>query len=382
MKKTLFVMLIASLLCFATACTSQTSGTQSAVSVSNETESVKSEPVSAAESQTVSETSDEASELTAQADSENQKLIDETIEDYEFEGVIYAEKGGAPFVSFASGTLENGDSITVDTPMPIGSVSKQFCAAAVLLLQEQNKLSIDDTLDKYFPDYAEGKNISLKNLLSMRSGIPEVTSNDDVVVSIDKTEKENTDSIKEWIFKQPLQFEPDSRFEYVNANYFLLADVVEQVSGEKYIDFLRSSFFEPLGMKHTGSIGELDSSPEWANGVDFQQVDRQPGLTNGCGDLISTTADMTTWINALAEGKSISKDSYKAMTTSYSDEQYGYGMYTSIKGGVGHYGAIGIYSAFDYINEDNDFVMIVFSNSIYPLEMTGLSNDLIIDLMT
>lgn len=388
MKKRMFALLFASLLCCSCACSSQNmsdnipSDIQTVSVVSESVSKTDTEEASETESRNESEKAEESTDITSQTDPEIQKLLDEYVDDYEFEGVIYAEKDGSPYVSFAIGELENGDEISVDTPMPVGSVSKQVCAAAVLLLRDQGKLSVDDMIDKYFHDYPQANKITVADLLSMRAGIPEMTAdgNEDLV-SVDKTEAENVAAIKKWVFAQPLSFEPGKRFEYVNTNYFLLSDIVSQVSGEKYVDFLRSNFFEPLGMTHTGVIGELDSSPKLANVCNFQQLDRQPGLTNGCGDIISNAADMKTWIKALASGKVISEESYKAMTTSYSDEQYGYGMYTSIKGGVGHYGAIGIYSAFDYINVDNDFVMIVFSDSVYPPRMTGLSNDLIDDLM-
>ena len=318
----------------------------------------------------------ELSAVAKETDPKFKQALDECIEDYEFEGIIYAEKGGDPIAVYSSGKLENGDDITIDTPMPIGSVSKQFCAAAVMLLAEEGKLTIDDTLDKYFPDYPEGGRLTIKDLLSMRSGIPEVTE-DSELVTIDKTEEENRNSIKELTFEQQLMFEPGTKFQYANINYFLLSDIVEQVTGMKYGDYLRSSFFTPLGMMHTGMIGELDGSPEWADGVDFDQIDKQPGLTNGCGDIISNALDISTWIKALSAGEVISQESYKAMTTSYSEEGYGFGMYTNISGGVGHYGAIGIYSAFDYINEDTSFTLVTFSNTIYPLEMTPFSNDII-----
>lgn len=243
-------------------------------------------------------------------------------EENEFEGVVYAVENGKPVASYAKGTLENGKEITLDSPMPLGSVSKQFCAAAIMLLQDQGKLSVSDTLDKYYPDYAEGKKLSLHNLLSMRSGIPELTEENSDVVKEDATEEENVASIKKWLFSQPLMFEPDSEFVYTNTNFLLLADIVEQVSGKKYVDFLRENFFEPLGMTHTGFIIELGSSPSWAQGNIYKQVDTQPGLTKGAGDLISNAADVTAWINALSSGKVISAEAYKAMTTDYSPEEH------------------------------------------------------------
>ena len=342
------IILSALMLCTAVAC-SQQNGTGSS-------DTTTAEPTTA------------AATAAAAAQSEVQTAVEKTIEENELEGVVYAVKDGSPIASFAAGTLENGEEITLDTPLPIGSVSKQFCAAAVLLLQEQGKLSIDDTVDKYYPEYSEGKKITVKNLLSMRSGVPEMTAEgNENLVSNDNSEAENTAAIKAWIFKQPLDFEPG---------------IVEQVAEKPYAEFLRDSFFTPLGMAHTGTIGELAGSPEWANGVTFKQVDTQPGLTKGCGDIISNAADMTLWLNALSGGKAVSAESYSAMTTDYSPEEYyGFGMFLELSGGVGHYGAIGIYSAFDYINTDKNLTLFVACNNINPIEMNGVAADLTEDVL-
>ena len=368
MKKILAVILSAMIVCAVSGCANG----------KNESSASKAETTSSTEAATEAVT--EATAATANP--EVPKEMEETIKANEFEGVIYAVENGTPVASFAKGTTENGNKITLDTPLPIGSVSKQFCAAAVLLLQEQGKLSVKDTLDKYYPDYAQGKKITLHNLLSMRSGIPEITEESGADVTDSHTEAENVAIIKDWVFRQKLTSEPDTAFEYANINYFLLADIVQQVSGKEYVTFLRENFFAPLGMNHTGLICELSSSPEWANGNVYKQVDTQPGLTKGAGDIISNAADLTAWINALSSGKAISADSFKAMTTDYSpDVHYGYGMYLELSGGVGHYGAIGIYSAFDYINTDKKLTLAVISNSIDPVSITGLAGDLLTDLM-
>ena len=359
MKRILGLLLTAIMLCACTSCTAD-------------------EPL-IAETSSPTETAAEAPTVSA----ERAAALTEMIDDYGFEGVIYAVENGSPLLSYASGTLENGDTITIDSPMPIGSVSKQFCAAAILLLRDEGKLSLSNTLDVYFPDYAEGQRITIHNLLSMRAGIPEMTleGNEDLV-TVDHTEEQNIAAILNWLYQQPLTFEPDERFAYTNLNYFMLCLIVQQVSGMKYIDFLRENFFDPLGMTHTGSIIELADDPDWAQGLTYRQVDLQPGLTNGCGDLISNAADMTVWIRALSGAKVISAESYRAMTADYSPEDgYGYGMFTDIAGGVGHYGAIGIYSSFDYINEEKDFSLFLCSNTIYPLAAQGLADDLLEILM-
>lgn len=366
MKKALAILLSAIIICAASGCASDSGSSKADSDTTEAASSVETVP-----------------EATAvAADPAVTPEIEETIRLNEFEGVIYAVKDGKPVVSYAEGTLENGTEITLDSPLPVGSVSKQFCAAAILLLQEQGKLSVNDTLDKYYPEYAHGKEISIHNLLSMRSGIPELTPEAGDIVTMENTEAENVAAIREWLFSQPLTFEPDSMFAYTNTAYSLLSDIAEQVSGQKYIDFLRGNFFTPLGMTHTGSISELSSSPSWAQGNIYQQVDTIPGLTRGCGDLISNAADITVWLNALDSGKVISTESFRAMTENYSPDAapYGYGMYLELEGGVGHYGNIGIYSSFDYINTDKNITLAVLSNSIEPIAIQGLANDLLIDL--
>ena len=262
MKKILAVLLSLMLIGAASGCSSQKNESNAAADAANDTTAAQ-------------ETSAAAPGATAAAaDPALPKGMEETIQLHGFEGVIYATENGKPVASYAKGTLENGTEITLDSPLPIGSVSKQFCAAAILLLQEQGKLSVSDTLDKYFPDYAQGKSLTLHNLLSMRSGIPELTEESGSDVTMENTEAQNVAAIKKWVFSQPLTFEPDEMFAYCNVNYFLLADIVEQVSGQKYTDFLRGSFFTPLGMTHSGFIGELPDSPAWAQGNTYEKVER------------------------------------------------------------------------------------------------------------
>ena len=352
MKKTLSLILVALLLGSCCACSSDSNTDTS--------------PTSTVQSETTTENITDTSALTVATTTVNDEKIQkalEKLEEYEFEGVVYVTKDGNPYFSFAKGTLEDGTPITLDTPMPIGSVSKQFCACAIMLLQEQGKLSVNDTLEKYFPEYTTGKDITLHNLLSMRSGIHEMNFD---LTSVDKTAKENTTALLEDIFSRKLTSPPDKMFEYINANYFLLGNIVEKVSGKTYIDFLRENFFEPLGMTHTGSIDELPNKPQWADGHTYTQIDSQPGLTKGAGDIISNCSDMHLWLEALYTGKSISSESYKAMTTSHSSEiPYGYALNLNYEGdGIGHAGLIGSYTAQDYISETHRMTIFMDSNTV------------------
>ncbi|MGN0476015.1 MAG: serine hydrolase domain-containing protein [Ruminococcus sp.] len=316
---------------------------------------------------------------------EVKKNMDSILEKKSFEGIVCLTENGSVVYQSVTGKDEKGSDLTIDSAMYIGSISKQFCSSAILFLRDQGKLSVDDTLDKYFSEYKYGKDITLKNLLSMRSGISDMAGNVKGI-SADKTEDENTEIIKKWIFSQPLEFEPDSSIMYCNSNYFLLANIVEQVSEQSYEDFIRENFFEPLGMTHSGFIKDVKDEPEWAKGLTYDTFtlgEDSQGLTKGAGDIVSNASDMDKWMTGLSTGKLISLDSYREMTTNYSTETtkgYGYGMFVSFFGGVGHSGLIGNYTSFDYINEEKGYNLFVSSNNNY-MGIESLPSELLGDLI-
>lgn len=364
MKKVFAVLLSSLLLCSAAACSQggksgSPDGTTAAVTeaATEEVTEEATEAVTAPEPQ-----------ITAANDDIEMMLG--ALKGMDFSGVVYAERDGEPIAVYVGGVLDNRVPVALDTPMPVGSITKQFCAASILLLQEQGKLSVEDTLDKYYPDYQYGDKITLHNLLSMRSGVvnfDEKTPSD--LISMEKTDAENTDALLGWVFEQPLNFEPDTKYEYSNFNYVLLANIAEKATGERWNDFMRESFFEPLGMEHTGFVDELADSPAWAEGFAYQPSQLspgiEPGVAKGAGSVISTAADMTKWMNSLTSGKIISEESYQAMTTAYSTtgNGYGYGLMTDFGGGVGHFGNIGIFTAGDYIYEKKNITLFVASNA-------------------
>lgn len=311
---------------------------------------------------------------------DHQALFEQTLKDYKFEGIAYAVKGDEEFV-YVCGENETGTVFTKDMIIPVGSVSKQFCAADILLLQEQGKLSIEDTLDKYFPEYSEGSKMTLRQMMCMRSGI--TTYNEDIydVVSFDSTYEENSDKIIEWLFAQPLVFEPDEGYHYSNGAYYLLATIVEKVTGERYIDHLRANVLEPVGMKHTGSIDEMAAGAEWTNGVSYKNVDLQPGVTKGGGDIITTAGDITLWMNALTDGTILSEESYELMTTDYTPaEGYGLGIRVNFFGGIGHPGQIGSYVSMECADENYDLTFFLSGDTIGVNDVGMMSTELIRNL--
>jgi len=289
--------------------------------------------------------------------------IDEKLERMNLEGIVYITHGDDVVYSTAIGKNEKGTDLTIESPRYIDSVSKQFCATAIMMLKEQNKLSVDDTLDKYFPEYEIGKDITIKNLLTMRSGIPDL-GNGAQTFSPKDNESDNIDSIKEWIFNQQLIFEPDTKMEYSNTNYSLLAYIVESVSGQSYNDFIRENIFKPLEMNNSGFVNEVADNPYFSKDLTYETLTahEDKGTAKGAGDVVSTASDMDKWMTGLMSGKIISQESYIEMTTDHSPdfvEHYGYGLSGMYKKGFGHLGSIGNFMALDYFNEELGYNIFV-----------------------
>lgn len=315
--------------------------------------------------------------------SEMKSKLDKAFEDNECEGSAYITENGKSVYEYASGKDLSGKDITVDTPLPVGSVSKQFCAAAIVKLSEEGKLSLDDKLDKYFPDFKEAGKVTLHNLLSMRSGILDVVNHGDLSsINPGGTYDENRKAVQDIILNTRLTADPDSAYEYSNSNYILLSAVTEQVTGEKYIDYLRKTFLDPLGMKNTGSADEFEKeTPKWANGIDYKDI---VGVATGAGDIISPATDMDKWMSGLKGGKVLSAEGFKKMTTDYSQDSgssYGYGFELNVKGGIGHNGAIALngtnFTAFDYIGEENSYNMILECSNYSPGDLEALCGDVL-----
>ncbi len=303
----------------------------------------------------------QTAETTAPTEITELNITDEIIAEIEeelsnFDGIVYITHDGEVIYSQANGKDDCGNELTTETPMYIGSVSKQFCATAIMILKEQGKLSVDNTIDKYFPEYEHGKNITIKNLLTMRSGIHEMLGGVQGY-SADKPESENIAIIKDWIFKQPLDFEPDTKCEYSNTNFFLLGNIVEIVSGQHYNDFVRENIFEPFEMNHSGFVSEVKDNDFFSNSLTYETFtvgEDADGICKGAGDIVTTAPDMDKWMTGLTSGKVISEESYREMTEDYSldsEENYGYGLMWLYKKGIGHMGKIGKYMAVDYLNE-------------------------------
>ena len=173
-------------------------------------------------------------------------------------------------------------------------------------------------------------------------------------------------------------FEPGTAFRYSNSNYILLADIVEQVSGQYYNDFLREHIFDPLDMRHTGLVTEIPDSPAWAEKLiaddDVEEV-KIKGVAKGAGDIVSNAPDMVKWMEGLSDGRIVSADTLQEMTTDYSPdygEKYGYGLTQMFAGGAGHEGTVSTYSSIDYSNMEKGYSFSCDSNGSDPGNLATL----------
>lgn len=291
--------------------------------------------------------------------------LDAVLEKHNFEGIVSLTHHGEVVYSSVTGTNDLGEPLTMDSPMYIGSMSKQFCATAILQLRDQGKLSLEDPLSMYFPECTYEQTPTLKHLLTMRSGLQrDITPMwEEPEAYINKTDAENWAFCIEWVFSQPLKFEPGSRFDYSNVNYTLLSRIVESISEQAYEDYIRQNILEPVGMSHTGFVDEIPSQPDWAKGLNNENllpVDRIQNSTQGCGDLATTSVDFHLWMTALRSGQVISEETYQEMTTNYTPEQphirgYGYGLEGAMRNGWGHGGNIGNYSSYGYFFPESGY---------------------------
>lgn len=289
---------------------------------------------------------------------------------YNFEGIVYLTHHGQVVYRYVSGTNDLGQPLTIESPMYICSVSKQFCAAAILMLRDQGKLRLEDRLSKYFPSYTIGRNITLKDLLTMRSGI--VRDVDPMLAKPERyailTPEEQEKAFKGYVFNHPLLFDPGTDYAYSNNGYRLLSYVVEKVSGRNYEDFIRLNIFEPLGMTHSGFHTEVPEHPEWGLTYDNIMATGQiPILAQGSGGIVTTAADLDKWMTALRTGKVISMKSYREMTTGYSvipetELSYGYGLQSSIRDGWGHDGINQSYTSRIFFSEAYDLNFYIVTN--------------------
>lgn len=224
--------------------------------------------------------------------------------------------------------------LSPDMAMPIGSMTKQFTAVAVMLLAEGGKLSVSDPITRYLPKYpTNGKTITIENLLTHTSGIPDYATTPDWPSNMGH--EVSTHVLLDTFSQRPLDFEPGTKYEYSNSNYILLGAIIEKVSGLPYAKFLEQRIFRPLGMNDTGYASRLRGNTSLAAGHTLVEggfvhsPHFSPSQLYSAGGILSTVDDLARWSKAIDAGRLLSAAGWKRVITPYrpreGTSEYGYG---------------------------------------------------------
>ncbi len=298
--------------------------------------------------------------------------MDAEVQAHQFQGAVLVVRDGEPLLRSAYGPA-NAELEVLNTPetrFRLGSITKPFTAMAVLLLRDQGKFDLDDSIGKHLKDAPKHwNNVTIRHLLTHTSGIPSFTGFTDYP----KRMHEPT-SVADMIGRfhdHPLEFTPGGKFAYSNSGYFLLGALIEEVSGQSYEQFLSESVLTPLGLENTGYDRLQSNIPHRASG----HVRRPDGTLGNAmfidmsipfsaGALYSTVDDLAHLDQALRTGALLSPESHAEMIRPERN-QYGLGWFLGNRAGhahIGHGGGInGFATAFDRYPEDK-LCVVVLSN--------------------
>jgi CubicO group peptidase (beta-lactamase class C family) len=270
--------------------------------------------------------------------------MDEVVQSYvskgEFMGSVLVARGGDVLFSksYGSANLEWDIPNTPATKFRLGSITKQFTAASVLLLEERGKLKIEDAVKIHLPDApAAWEKITIFHLLTHTSGIPSFTEFSEYprMKLLDTPAEQVVAKFRD----RPLEFEPGEKMAYSNSGYLLLGYLVEKVSGQGYAEFVQENIFTPLGMKDSGYDSNSVIIPRRASGYapspggPVNAAFIHMSIPHGAGALYSTTEDLLRWEQALFGGKLLTAESLRKMVTPFKGD---YGLGLLIKEVEGH----------------------------------------------
>jgi len=287
-----------------------------------------------------------------------------------FRGTIVAERNGHVLVEKSYGLAVEEWKVpnSPDTKFEIASVSKQFTAAAILQLVDSGKLQVDDPVSKYYSEAPlSWKDITVHQLLTHASGLPN-NRLDDFTKGI--CSPYTPDELIKTFRDRPLAFTPGSSWAYTNTEYYLLAFIIEKLSGESYGAYLARHIFEPLKMVRSGFATTLAIVPQLAQGYTRENgslrhrdyFDRS--LEIGAGGIYTNAEDLLRWNRALDSPGFLSAHALDLMFTAHPPGNYGYGWFiaTSPRRKIYHEGGDPGFAAFEARYPDEHVVIIILAN--------------------
>ncbi len=258
----------------------------------------------------------------------------------------------------------------------IGSITKQFTAISILQLMEQGKLSLQDDITRFIPDYpTHAYSITIEHLLTHTSGIKSYTNMDNYIENV-RTDMKPAELID--VFKnQPMEFAPGTKWNYNNSGFFLLGYIIEKISGKSYADYIQENIFTPVGMTSTcfGSDSKIIKNRAYGYQPGYEGTENSMycSMTQpySAGSIMSTVGDLFKWHQALYAGKLVKKETLERALTEYKlkdgkGTNYGYGFSLSQLQGsptVEHGGGIFGYLTFAVYLPKEDVYVALFSNN-------------------
>jgi len=301
--------------------------------------------------------------------------MDDVVQSYAgnktFMGTVLVARGSDVLLSkgYGSANLEWDIPNTPTTKFRLGSITKQFTAASILMLEERGKLKLDDPIKKYVPEApAAWEPITIFNLLTHTSGIPNFTNLPEYkTLKLEATPVAKTIAV---VRDKPLDFSPGEKMSYSNSGYLVLGYVIERITGASYEKFVTDNIFVPLGMKDSGydsntaiiahrAAGYTSSAAGPVN-ADYVHM----SVPHAAGALYSTTEDLLRWEQGLFSGKLISATSLAKMTTPFKSD-YAFGVMVQTAGGrkvIQHGGGIEGFNTFLAYYPDTKLTVAVLAN--------------------
>jgi CubicO group peptidase (beta-lactamase class C family) len=307
-----------------------------------------------------------------------------------FNGSVLVTRDGRILLEKGYGPADSDRDLpsTSDTKFRIASLTKQFTAMGVLILQAQGKLEVTDRVCRYLPDCpADWGKITIRQLLTHTSGIPDLTrfsDFDEIYPTLDTPQK----SIN-YFRDAPLDFAPGQGWEYSNSGYILLGNLIQQVSGLPYEDFLQKEIFSPLGMQNTGYDESVEDLAVGYTTPGVQAGSLDPSWLYSAGGLYSSVDDLYHWDQALYTGQLFPRELIAEMfkpqikipannPIAYPGTSYGYGWLIGWQ--LGHHAELhtGMITGFSALIErfPDDRLTIILLSNLDGMDFTGIAQRL------
>ena len=299
------------------------------------------------------------------------EVVRASFEADEFTGAVLVARDGEVLLDRGYGFANREWSVPNDgdTKFRLGSVTKQFTAVAIMLLNERGLVDLDAPVKTYLPDAPDAwDGVTVRHLLTHTAGVPNFTDFDDYGAS--KTLPATIDSLIGRFRDRPLDFQPGEGWSYSNSGYILLTAIVEKASGKSYADFVAETLFQPLGMADSGYDSHAAVLPRRASGyaptargiVNADYIDMS--IPQGAGALYSTTRDLLKWEQGLFGGRLLTPASLALLTTPVRN-QYAFGLAVTQAGGnttIAHSGGIEGFNTHMAWDPDRRMTVIVLGN--------------------